>query len=145
MLVLDTSVLAALMQSEPDAHVMRWLDAQAPASVWTTPLTVAELETGLAQIDDAERRARLEAAFAAVLADDLGGRILVFDRAAAHAAAELLARERSAGRTLDTRDALVAGIVVARKGTLATQETQRFRRLGLRTLDPWGAPGPQST
>ena len=145
MLVLDTPVLAALMQSEPDANVMRWLDAQAPASVWTTTLTVAELETGLAQIDDEERRARLEAAFEAVLADDLGGRILTFDRAAAHAAAELTARERSAGRTIDPRDALVAGIVVARKGTLATGETRRFRRLGLRTLDPWRGPRRQST
>lgn len=144
MLVLDTPVLAALMQSEPDRAVVRWLDAQAPASIWTTTVTVAELEAGLAQVDDEARRARLEAAFAAVLSDDLGGRILAFDRPAAHEAAALAARERGAGRTLDTRDAWVAGIVLARKGTLATQGPRRFARLGIRTLDPWRA-GPQST
>ncbi len=144
MLVLDTPVLAALMQSEPDAAVMRWLDAQAPASVWTTTVTVAELEAGLAQIDDDARRTRLEAAFAAVLSDDLGGRILAFDRPAAHEAAALSARERGAGRSLDTRDAWVAGIVLARRGTLATQAARRFARLGLRTLDPWRT-GRQST
>ena len=139
MLVLDTPVLAALMQSEPDAHIVGWLDAQPPASVWTTTLTVSELQAGLAQIDDERLRALLEAAFGAVLSDDLGGRVLSFDQAAAQAAALLSASERRAGRTLETRDALVAGIVLARKGTLVTGETRRFRRLGVRTLDPWRA------
>ncbi len=139
MLVLDTSVLAALMQSEPDPTLVGWLDAQPQASVWTTTLTVAELEARFAQVHDRERRERLLDAFQAVLADDLAGRVLAFDRAAAKASAELSARERSAGRDLSTRDALVAGIVLARKGTLATGEAERFGRLGIRALDPWRA------
>jgi len=85
------------------------------------------------------QRRRLEEAFAAVLADDLAGRVLTFDRAAATAAAVLTARERRAGRALATRDALVAGIVMARKGTLATGEAERFTRLGVKALDPWRA------
>ena len=139
MLVLDTSVLAALMQSEPDPRLVGWLDAQPPASVWTTTLTVAEVEAGFDRVADAEQRRRLEEAFAAVLADDLAGRVLTFDRAAATAAAVLTARERRAGRALATRDALVAGIVMARKGTLATGEAERFTRLGVKALDPWRA------
>ncbi len=141
MLVLDTSVLAALMQREPDPALIGWLDAQPHASVWTTTLTVAEVEASFAEVADAARRERLEAAFAAVLTDDLEGRVLVFDRAAAAAAAALTARERRAGRVLTTRDALVAGIVMARKGTLATGEAQRFTRLGVKTLDPWRSSG----
>jgi toxin FitB len=139
MLVLDTSVLAALMQSEPDPTLVRWLDAQPRTSVWTTTLTVAELEAHLAQVAERERRQRLQAAFDAVLADDLSGRVLAFDRAAATAAAGLSARERRAGRRLQTRDALIAGIVLARKATLATPDAERFERLGIRTLDPWHA------
>ena len=139
MLVLDTSVLAALMQSEPDPRLVGWLDAQPPASVWTTTLTVAEVEAGFDRVADAEQRRRLAAAFAAVLADDLAGRVLAFDRSAATAAAVLTARERRAGRALATRDALVAGIVIARKGTLATGEAERFTRLGVKALDPWRA------
>lgn len=139
MLVLDTSVLAALMQSEADPRLVGWLDAQPPASVWTTTLTVAEVEAGFDRVADAEQRQRLAVAFAAVLADDLAGRVLAFDRAAATAAAVLTARERRAGRALATRDAFVAGIVIARKGTLATGEAERFTRLGVKALDPWRA------
>lgn len=136
MLVLDTPVLAALMQSDSDERIVRWLDAQAPASVWTTTLTVAELLAGLEQLDDATLKARAQAAFGAVLSDDLGGRVLSFDQTAAQVAALVSADERRAGRTLETRDAFVAGIVIARRATLATLDTTRFARLGVRTVDP---------
>ena len=139
MLVLDTPVLAALMQNQPDQRVVGWLDAQAPASVWTTTLTVAEVEASLAQVGDVAERGRLQGAFAAVLSDDLSGRVLAFDRAAASASAALAARERSTGRQLSTRDALIAGMVLARRGTLATREPERFTRMGVKALNPWRA------
>ena len=139
MLVLDTPVLAALMQPAPDALVLSWLDAQAPASVWTTALSVTELEAAVDRVPDAARRERAAAALAAVLSEDLGSRVLAFDRTAASASAVLAASERRAGRALSTRDALLAGMVLARRGTLATAEAERFTRLGVRALDPWQA------
>jgi toxin FitB len=138
-IVLDTDVLAALMRRRPDAALVAWLDAQPSASVWTTTMTVAEVEAGLARLEDAGRGLMLGEAFAAVLSDDLAGRILAFDRVAATAAARLAAQERRAGRPLTTRDALVAGIVLARKARLATVATQHFERLGVPVVDPWQA------
>ena len=139
MLVLDTPVLAALMQPAPDARVLAWLDAQAPASVWITALSVAELEAAVDRVPDVARRGRAAAALAAVLSEDLGSRVLAFDRDAASASAVLAAGERRGGRELSTRDALLAGMVLARRGTLATAAAERFTRLGVRALDPWQA------
>lgn len=127
------------MQPTPNARVVAWLDAQAPASVWTTALSAAELEAAVDRVADPLRRERAAAALAAVLSEDLGSRVLAFDRAAASASAVLAAGERRAGRALSTRDALLAGMVLARRGTLATAAAERFERLGVRTLDPWQA------
>jgi predicted nucleic acid-binding protein len=45
-----------------------------------------------------------------LLADDLEGRVLEFDRAAAEAAALLAAERQRAGRPVDIRDTQIAGV-----------------------------------
>ena len=46
MIVLDTNVISALMQSTPDALVVDWLDAQPSESIWTTSVCVFEVLYG---------------------------------------------------------------------------------------------------
>jgi predicted nucleic acid-binding protein len=46
-IILDTNVISALMRSEPDPVVVRWLDALPPESLWTTAITVFEVRLGL--------------------------------------------------------------------------------------------------
>ena len=40
MIVLDTNVLAALMQQKPDAQVVAWLDSQHAESIWISSATL---------------------------------------------------------------------------------------------------------
>jgi hypothetical protein len=47
-ILLDTNVLSALMQVEPQQAVVSWLDRQPAESVWTTSITVFEGRFGLA-------------------------------------------------------------------------------------------------
>lgn len=42
MIVLDTNVLSALMQEQPEAVVIAWLDRQPAESIWTSSITVFE-------------------------------------------------------------------------------------------------------
>jgi len=136
-IILDTNVLSALMRDEPDPAVVTWLDAQPTESVWTTAITIFEVRTGLELLDASRRRQRLESAFEQLLARDLDARVLAFDTAAADASGTLVAKRQRAGRSIEIRDAQIAGISLARKATLATRNVRHFKDLGVRLVDPW--------
>jgi predicted nucleic acid-binding protein len=85
------------------------------------------------------KRAALEAAFGGVLEEDLENRVLDFDGAAAAAAARLAADRKVAGRSVDLRDTLIAGIAQARRATIATRNTKHFAGLDVPVVDPWTA------
>jgi predicted nucleic acid-binding protein len=137
LIVLDTNVLSALMRREADAVVWAWLDGLPAESVWTTSITVFEVRFGLEQMTSGRRRRSLEAEFRALLTDDLEGRVLPLDIGSADAAGALAADRRRAGRPIEIRDVLIAGIAIARKATLATRNTRHFQGIGLSLVDPW--------
>lgn len=137
MILLDTNVLSALMRRDADRVVIDWLDAQPPESIWTTAITVFEIRFGLEILADGRKRKALEGAFSSALADELDGRVLAFDHAAAEAAAAIAAAGRAAGRPVEIRDVQIAGIASARKATLATRNTRHFEGAGIALIDPW--------
>jgi hypothetical protein len=138
-ILLDTNVVSALMQRDPDPAVVGWLDRQPPESVWTSAVTVFEVRFGLELLATGRRRRQLEDTFARALAEDFEGRVLPFDEAAALAAGAMAAARRRAGRTIEIRDVQIAGIAAARKATLATRNTRHFDGLGVPLIDPWSA------
>ena len=140
MILLDTNVLSALMRDQPDAAVVDWLDGQPEQSIWTTAVTVFEIRTGLELLDPGRRRRRLETAFDRLLTAHLDNRVVAFDTAAAHCAGVLVAERQRAGRTVEIRDAQIAGIAKARRAELATGNTRHFQGMGLRLVDPWSPP-----
>ena len=86
---------------------------------------------------DGRRRRQLEDAFDRLIEDDFEGRVLPFERTAAHEAASIAALRRRAGRPIEIRDAQIAGTVAARRATLATRNTRDFSDLGIALMDPW--------
>jgi len=140
LIVLDTNVISALMRRDADPAVVAWLDRQAIRSVWTTAVTIFEIRLGLERLElNSSTRRALELEFTAAVDTDLGGRVLHFDTAAAHAAAALAARRRAAGRPTEIRDSQIAGIVAAHQAALATRNTRDFDQIGLDLIDPWTA------
>ena len=137
MIILDTNVLGALMRTVPDAAVLEWLDRQPADSVWITSITLFEARFGLALLPAGRRRKVLEAAFDDLLREDLENRVLDFDSAAATAAASLAAARQKSGRPVDMRDTQIAGIVLARRATLATRNIRHFVDLKISIIDPW--------
>ena len=139
MIILDTNVVSALMRREPDAAVLNWLDGQPPESLWLTSVTVLEVMLGIALLPVGRRQRALLAAFEGLVAEDLGGRVLDFDRTAAAQAAALAAERQRAGRPVDLRDTQIAGIALARRGSVATRNTRHFVDLSVPVVDPWTA------
>jgi hypothetical protein len=138
MIILDTNVLSALMRSDPDPPVLKWLNLQAPQSVWITSITLFESRLGLALLPAGRRRKALESAFDRLLAEDLENRVLAFDSEAALQAAALAAAQQRAGRPVDIRDTQIAGIAQARRATLATRNVRHFEGLTVPVFNPWG-------
>jgi hypothetical protein len=138
-IILDTNVVSAFMQREVNPVVLAWLDSQPAESVWTTAITVLEVRMGLEILAVGRRRRVLEDAFTTMIDEDLEGRVLPFDTAAANAAGRIAAERRRAGRPLEIRDLQIAGIAAARKASVATRNVRHFQGLALAVVDPWNA------
>ena len=137
MIVLDTNVLSALMQQQPDAQVVVWLDKQAAESIWITTVTLFEARYGLALLASGRRKKVLLERFDQFLQEDLENRVLSFDSQAANLAAQLAAERKARGRPVDMRDTFIAGIALARRATLATRNTRHFDDLSVPVVNPW--------
>jgi predicted nucleic acid-binding protein len=137
MILLDTNVISALMASTRNSSVIVWLNGQPPDQIWTTSITVFEIEFGLATMADGRQRRRMIEAFTLLLNEDLGGRVAAYDRPSAEAAASLAARRKRAGRPIGMQDTQIAGIALARHATIATRNVNDFHGLHTPVINPW--------
>jgi len=138
-ILLDTNVISALMRNPPDQVIVAWMDAQPEDELWTTTLSVFEIRFGLARLPDGARRRVLEDAFESVVRNDFAARIAGLDIAAADAAGRLAARRQAAGRMVDIRDTLIAGIALARRAAIATRDIRHFDDLETQVIEPWSS------
>ena len=139
MIVLDTNVISALMRDIPDETIIRWLDRQQRASIWTTSINVFETRFGLYIMPAGKRQAAMMALYERVLSDTIQGRIALFDSDAAQQAAELHAQRKEQGRPGELRDTMIAGIVLASHATLATRNVKHFEEIASSLVNPWEA------
>lgn len=101
-----------------------------------------EMRFGLARLARERRRQGLEEAFAALLREDLAGRVAPLDHAAADAAGLLASRREASGRTVDIRDTLIGGVAITRRALVATRNLRHYADLNTGAVDPWAAkPG----
>ena len=136
MIILDTNVLSALMRNMPDEKVSVWMDSQSMSSIWTTSVTILEIETGLQIMAAGKKRTSLSEGFEQLL-QRIDHRIAVFDEAAARKAAELTGERQKRGRVVEMRDTMIAGIVLAHRASLATRNVGHFEDIGAKVVNPW--------
>ena len=138
MIVLDTNVISEMMRDSPNAAVVARLDQFPVESIWTTSISVFEIQHGFRIMAAGRMRKRLETAFSAIVEEELEGRVLPLDVGAATQAGIIAAECRQAGRTIEIRDALISGIAAARKATIVTRNVRHFANTGLSLINPWG-------
>jgi predicted nucleic acid-binding protein len=135
-IILDTNVLSALMRQKPEEAVVTWLDRQPRSSIWITSITVLEIRFGLDILAKRKRRRMLNDAFGQLL-EKLEKRVLAFDADAAVCASDLMGMRQRKGRPGDLRDMMIAGIVLAQNGKLATRNVAHFEDAGIQLVNPW--------
>src|SRR5207245_7572760 len=136
MIILDTNVLSALMRQIPDRKVIDWLDGQPRTSIWTTSVTILEVQFGLQIMAAGKRRSLLMQAFGGLL-EKIEQRVAAFDAPAAQQAADLMLTRHKKGRPGDLRDTMIAGIVLAHHATLATRNIAHFEDVAVSVVNPW--------
>jgi predicted nucleic acid-binding protein len=104
MIILDTNMLSALMQQQPDLMVVDWLDQQPTETIWISNITLIEARYGLVLLPEGQRKTQPQQHFDQLVQTDLGNRVVVFDVRAAHQAAQLAAERKTRGRPVDMRD-----------------------------------------
>ena len=137
MILLDTNVVSELMRLLPDPGVIDWLNAQPRLSVWTSSITVLEIDAGLGVMPPGRRRSDRERAFETLLQSVLQNRIAAFDLSAAREAARLASARKRAGRIGEWHDTMIAGIAIAQRASLATRNTRHFDDLPTPVVNPW--------
>ncbi len=111
--------------------------SQPATALFTTTITEAELFYGIALLPDGKRRRSLASVVSLVFAEDLAGRVLPFDSAAAREYAEIAATRRRAGRPISEADAQIAAIARSRGAAVATRNVEDFAGCGLVVVSPW--------
>jgi predicted nucleic acid-binding protein len=138
MILLDTNVVSELMKARPDENVLGWLDRQPRSDLFTSAITRAEIELGIALLPKGKRQEALASAAHAMFTEDFAGAILPFDEGAAGHYATLVAHRTRIGRPVTTEDAQIAAIALRYGLVLATRNLKDFQEIsGLTLLDPW--------
>src|SRR5271167_4997774 len=125
------------MRAEPHPAVLGWVATQPRALMYTTYINQAEILYGIGALPEGRRRTALAAAAAAVFAEDLAGRILVFEATAAARYADIVVARRQAGNPIEGFDALIAATALGAGASVATRDTAGFAGCGLTLVDPW--------
>lgn len=140
MILLDTNVVSELVRGRPEPGFARFTACQPVDLLFVPSLAVAEIRYGLQRMPLGQRRRDLDQAFKGFLQAGFELRILDFDEACATGYATARAAREAAGRPLAVIDALIGGMALAHRATLATRNTRDFEGYGLSLVNPWVAP-----
>jgi tRNA(fMet)-specific endonuclease VapC len=124
--LLDTNAVIALMKANP--RFVSRIKKHQPSAIKISSITLHELYFGACK---SQRRAENLERIAC-----LNLEVLAFDEQDAFSAGEARARLSASGTPIGPLDVLIAGVALARKLTLITNNTGEFRRVaGLKVLD----------
>ncbi|MEM7798859.1 MAG: type II toxin-antitoxin system VapC family toxin [Chloroflexota bacterium] len=137
MILLDTNVLSELMQPQPNADVVKWMDNQLTSTLFTSAVTRAEIELGLAFLPEGKRKQTLTG-LARDVFDKFPQRCLSFEEMAAVQYGRTVANRIKVGRPISVEDAQIASIALANGLRLATRNEKDFEEIpNLIVINPW--------
>jgi predicted nucleic acid-binding protein len=136
MIVLDTNVLSEPSKPRKDPRVVAWLDRQPRSSLFVTAISLAEIYSGIAVLPDGRRKDGLRMTTQEYL-NWFVNPVLVFDRDAAVAYAEIVVRAKAKKYTVSVADGFIAAIAISRGFAVATRDVGPFRAAGVTVINPW--------
>lgn len=140
MILLDTNIISELMRPKPDQAVIAWVDEQYADQLFIPAIVKAEIETGIAILDDGKRKQALFKA-AEFIFMNFASRCLPFDAKSASHYASIIAFSKKQGHPISVEDAQIAAIAIQHSATLATRNVTDFDFLvNLKLINPFNSP-----
>lgn len=137
MILLDTDVVSEPLRPEPETRIIDWIDAQQLETLHLSAITVAEMRSGIAQLREGRRRARIQDNLEQRQLPLFEGRVLSFDLQCSAAYARIVANARHRGRPISVADAYIAATAATHGLTVATRDERPFTEAGLKVINPW--------
>ena len=138
-IIVDTDVVSNLLLPAPNPVVVAWVAAQNGPDMYLTSITEAELWRWPATMDKGKRRDQLFARIETIIEETFGGRVLPFDREAAHMFSLVAADRKAAKLHIHFADSAIAAIARLNNAAVATHNTVDFVHSGIEVIDPWVA------
>ena len=137
MIIFDTNVVSELMLPNPNPNVSIWAARQELSTIFTTPISEAELRFGVEILPAGRRRKGLLEVVEDILRSQFYNRILPFDSPAAKAYAVIAANRRAIGRPINHSDCQIAAIARVNNALVATRDVHDFKSCGIEVINPW--------
>ncbi|MEO7974250.1 MAG: PIN domain-containing protein [Thermoanaerobaculia bacterium] len=131
--LVDANVFSELTRPQPDSRVVRWM-TEHERELAIDPVILGELRFGILLLPAGKRRERLEQWFLEVVERV---QCLLFDADCGLRWAELLAKLRSAGRSMPIKDSLIAATALTHRLTVVTRNRRDFEPTGVEIVDPF--------
>jgi predicted nucleic acid-binding protein len=135
--LLDTNVLCEPARLKPDPGVLGWLAEADEDRLHISAVTLAEVQRGVSRLPSGTRRDRIQRWLEGDVLERFGDRILPLDNAVAIKWGQIMAREESAGRTMNSIDGFIAATAVVGAFTLVTRNVSDFRNSVPKIENPW--------
>ncbi len=135
--LLDTNTISELQKKVPDANVENWFYSQPVSHLYLSSFTIAEIEAGIHQQRDLEKAERLQTWLETVVLVKFTNRILPFDTTVARVYGRWAGENRKNGTSLTVTDSQIAAIAYVHGLVVATRNTNDFKSLPIRLVNPW--------
>ncbi|HSW93442.1 MAG TPA: type II toxin-antitoxin system VapC family toxin [Gammaproteobacteria bacterium] len=132
--LLDTNVISELFKSQPNKHVVSWIDQIAEPDIFLSVLTIGELRKGIEKIQPGSKKSKLIVWLEQELLPRFAHRLLDINIPVVERWGRLLAASK---QSLPAIDSLLAATALHYDLCLVTRNTADFIIPTLTVFNPW--------
>jgi toxin FitB len=124
--LVDTNVISEFVRSQPDSHILQWLDAAEPENLFASVVTFGEIRLGIEDLPAGKRRAALEEWLENGLPDWFDSNLLPITKSIADRWARSTIDAKRRGVALTTADGLIAATAIEHGLAIVTRNVTDF-------------------
>ena len=135
--LLDTNVISELISTQPNKHVIAWIDGIDDQLVYLSVITVGEIKRGIEKLVNSQRKESLNNWLNEDLLIRFDNKILVIDLPVILTWGRLIAKLEGQGRALPAIDSLIAATALHHDLNLVTRNEKDFDGTDVAVINPW--------